>query len=80
MPEMVRAYDAAGEEKRSATRDMWSFKEWVVLPFETNPLKGTVLLGDLREWKVLRRACWGRERRCFAPVIRTDLSSAARYF
>jgi len=37
MPEMVRAYDAAGEEKRSAIRDMWSFKEWVVLPFETNP-------------------------------------------
>ena len=54
------------------------FEEWVVLLFETNPFfKGTVLLGELQEWKVLRRACWGRERRCLAPVFRTDLPSAA---
>jgi len=53
------------------------FKERVVLLFETNPFKGAVVLGDLQEWKVLWKACWGRERRCLAPVIRTDLSSAA---
>ena len=53
------------------------FKERVFLLFETNPSKGAVVLGDLQEWKVLRRACWGRERRCLAPVIRTDRSTVA---
>ena len=55
-PGMLRAYDSAGRKVGQLFGTCGLFKEWVVLLFETNPFKETVLLRNLQEWKVLWRA------------------------